>query len=102
MPERFPGDAAVAAADNEHMLGRLEEREQRPMGDPFMIDPLVFFGQLDDAVEDEDAAQSVRLQYHQPLKSRLGFRDDDLGDLEPVGHVRIKLFEEPELTAFLD
>ncbi len=59
MAENLPGHAAVAAADDEDVFRRARPGEERPVGDPLVVDPLVLLGQLDDPVQDEDTAEAL-------------------------------------------
>ena len=94
MPQNLPRDAAVAAADDEDVLGGLMEIEQRPMGDPFMIDALVFFSQLNDSVQDQDLAQPIGLQDHDLLESRIRFRNKHVGDSESVRDIGVQFLKK--------
>ena len=64
--EHLLGDAAVAAADDQHFLG-LAVREQRHVRHHLVIDELVLGGDLGRAVEHQHLAEELVLEQHQVL-----------------------------------
>ena len=67
------------------------------MGDPLVVYAFILFGQLHDAVQNQDPAEAVRLQDHQFLEAGIGFGYDHPGHLEAVGSVGIQIFKKPEV-----
>jgi hypothetical protein len=62
----FLGDAAVAAADDQHVL-RLAVRQDRHVGHHLVIDELVARGDLRGAVEHQHLAEVLLLEQHEVL-----------------------------------
>ena len=88
--EHFLGDAAVAAADDQH-LARLAVREDRHMGHHLVIDELVARGDLRRAVEHQHLAEELVLEQHQMLVLGLRLVEHPL-DLE--GHAEAEIVEQ--------
>jgi len=59
-------DAAVAAADDEHLLG-VSVGEERDVRDRLLVRDLIEVGDLDDAVEDKDVAEGLGLEHDDVL-----------------------------------
>lgn len=76
-------DAAVAAANDEHLLG-VGVRVHSEVGNHLLVGKLVAFGALDDVVEDEDVAVVGRLEDEHVLVLGL-FVVQHLFDLEGHG-----------------
>ena len=64
--EHLLGDAAVAAADDQHLLG-LAMREHRHVRHHLVVDELVLGGDLGRAVEHQHLAEEFVLEQHQML-----------------------------------
>ncbi len=62
----FTQHAAVATADDQHTLG-CTVRQNRHMGEHFVVDEFVRFGGLNDAVQRHDTAHARVLEDHQVL-----------------------------------
>ena len=80
--EHLLGDAAVAAADDQHLL-RLAVREDRHVRHHLVIDELVLGGDLGRAIEHQHLAEELVLEQHQMLVLGLHLVEHPL-DL--VGH----------------
>ena len=84
--EHLADDAAVAAADDEHLL-RVWVARERDVGDHLLVGELIALGALDDAVEDEDVAVRLGLEDEHVLVE--GLLDvEDFVDLEGHGLAR--------------
>jgi|EP00982_Pelagococcus_subviridis_P008805 hypothetical protein len=68
MPRDLSQHAAVAAADDEHLLGFVVQRAQRQVRDHLLVRELVAFGALNHAVENEDFSVRRRLENHDVLE----------------------------------
>ena len=71
--EHLFGDAAVAAADDEHLFG-VAVREQRHVAHHLLIDIFVTIGDLGRAVQHHHLAEELVLEQHQVLLPGLAFR----------------------------
>ena len=90
MLEYLLGDAAIAAADDEHVLG-LTMGEQRHMRHHFLVDELVLLGDLRRAIEHEHLAEEAVLEQHKVLM--LGVQlVKHLVDFE--GHAKTEVVEQ--------
>ena len=88
--EHLLGDAAVAAADDQHLLG-VAVRQDRHMGHHLVIDELVGGRDLRRAVEHQHLAEELVLEQDEMLVLGLQLVDHPL-DL--VGHAEAELVEQ--------
>ena len=88
--ERLFGDAAIAAADDEH-LARAAVREQRHVRHHFLVDEFVSLGDLGGAVEHQHLAEEWLLEQHEMLVRRARFVEHLVG---PVAHPKAEVVEQ--------
>src|SRR5579883_3593092 len=93
MLEHFLEQAPIAAADDESALGGAMG-DERNMPHHLMIEELVAFGGLDDAVERQHAPHRLVLEDDKILVLGLLAMDDPL-HLEALAHLRIEGFPVP-------
>src|SRR5262249_22865072 len=90
MLEHLLRDAAVAAADDQHLL-RMAVRQDRHMGHHLVVDELILAGDLRRAVEHQHLAEERVLEQHEMLVRGLQLVDHPL-DL--VGHADTDVIEQ--------
>ena len=95
MPQHPTQHAAIAGPDDQHICRRAV-RQQRHMGQHFLIHELIGLGDLDHAIQHHDAAMREAFEYHDILE--IAFHPRQFAfhqkSLTPVG---IKRFVEPAI-----
>ena len=88
--EHLLGDAAIAAADDEH-LARLAMGEQRHMRHHFLIDEFVFLADLGRAIEHQHLAEERLLEQDEMLVRGLLLVEHSVG---LIGHAEAERIEQ--------
>ena len=85
--------AAIAGADNQD-VAHVAMRQQRHMGDHFLVDEFVPFGDLNDAVKHHDPSMAGALEDHDILKVA-AYAGKFLRDTETLPPIRVQRLIEP-------